>query len=96
MDALVLRLRRSLRPWRSAARSDHPFVCAAPATAPAARLPGPTRGATRTAPRECRMRPAVLTAFIIATALFMENMDGTVLSTSLPAIAADFHEARSC
>jgi EmrB/QacA subfamily drug resistance transporter len=37
------------------------------------------------------MRPAVLTAFIIATALFMENMDGTVLSTSLPAIAADFH-----
>ena len=35
------------------------------------------------------MRPAVLTAIIIATALFMENMDGTVLSTSLPAIAAD-------
>jgi len=35
------------------------------------------------------MRPAVLTAFIIATALFMENMDGTVLSTSLPAIALD-------
>ena len=38
------------------------------------------------------MRPAVLTAFIIATALFMENMDGTVLATSLPAIAADLHE----
>ena len=38
------------------------------------------------------MRPAVLTAFIIATALFMENMDGTVLSTSLPAIAADLHQ----
>jgi EmrB/QacA subfamily drug resistance transporter len=36
------------------------------------------------------MRPAVLTPFIIATALFMENMDGTVLSTSLPAIASDF------
>ncbi|HYA74746.1 MAG TPA: DHA2 family efflux MFS transporter permease subunit [Roseiarcus sp.] len=35
------------------------------------------------------MRPAVLTAFIIATALFMENMDGTVLATSLPAIAHD-------
>ena len=30
------------------------------------------------------MRPAVLTALIIATALFMENMDGTVLATSLP------------
>src|SRR6516164_6478870 len=36
------------------------------------------------------MRSAVLTAFIIATALFMENMDGTVISTSLPAIANDF------
>ena len=35
------------------------------------------------------MRPALLTPLIIATALFMENMDGTVLSTSLPAIAID-------
>ena len=38
------------------------------------------------------MRPAMLTAFIIATALFMENMDGTVLATSLPAIARDLHQ----
>ncbi len=38
------------------------------------------------------MRPAVLTALIIATALFMENMDGTVISTSLPAIAADLRQ----
>jgi EmrB/QacA subfamily drug resistance transporter len=38
------------------------------------------------------MRPATLTALIIATALFMENMDGTVLATSLPAIAADLHQ----
>src|ERR1700740_2731176 len=38
------------------------------------------------------MRSAVLTAFIIATALFMENMDGTVISTSLPAIAVDLHQ----
>ncbi|MGA2792756.1 MAG: MFS transporter [Roseiarcus sp.] len=38
------------------------------------------------------MRPALLTPLIIATALFMENMDGTVLSTSLPAIAADLHQ----
>ncbi|MGD0641539.1 MAG: MFS transporter, partial [Roseiarcus sp.] len=37
------------------------------------------------------MRPAILIPLIIATALFMENMDGTVLSTSLPAIAQDFH-----
>jgi EmrB/QacA subfamily drug resistance transporter len=38
------------------------------------------------------MRPAVVTALIIATALFMENMDGTVLATSLPAIASDLLE----
>ena len=38
------------------------------------------------------MPPAVLTALIVATALFMENMDGTVLSTSLPAIARDLHQ----
>ena len=30
------------------------------------------------------MRSALLTALIIATALFMENMDGAVISTSLP------------
>ena len=36
------------------------------------------------------MRNATLIPFIIATALFMENMDGTVLATSLPAIAHDF------
>jgi EmrB/QacA subfamily drug resistance transporter len=35
------------------------------------------------------MRSSVLTALIVATALFMENMDGTVLATSLPAIAHD-------
>ena len=38
------------------------------------------------------MRSAALTALIIATALFMENMDGTVISTSLPAIALDLHQ----
>ena len=38
------------------------------------------------------MRSAILTAFIIATALFMENMDGTVIATSLPAIALDLHQ----
>ena len=37
------------------------------------------------------MRPALVTALIVATALFMENMDGTVIATSLPAIAADLH-----
>jgi EmrB/QacA subfamily drug resistance transporter len=38
------------------------------------------------------MRSAAFTALIIATALFMENMDGTVISTSLPAIAVDLHQ----
>ena len=33
-----------------------------------------------------------LTALIVACALLMENLDGTVLSTSLPAIARDPHE----
>ena len=37
------------------------------------------------------MPSTLLTALIIATALFMENMDGTVISTSLPAIARDLH-----
>lgn len=34
----------------------------------------------------------VLTALIVACALFMENLDGTVISTSLPAIALDLNE----
>ncbi len=33
-----------------------------------------------------------LTALIVACALFMENLDGTVISTALPAIAKDLHE----
>jgi EmrB/QacA subfamily drug resistance transporter len=38
------------------------------------------------------MRSSTVTALIIATALFMENMDGTVISTSLPAIALDLRQ----
>ncbi|MFO1114224.1 MAG: DHA2 family efflux MFS transporter permease subunit [Beijerinckiaceae bacterium] len=34
----------------------------------------------------------MITPLVVATALFMENLDSTVLSTSLPAIAADLHE----
>jgi EmrB/QacA subfamily drug resistance transporter len=36
--------------------------------------------------------PNILTPLIVACALFMENFDGTVISTSLPAIAADLGE----
>lgn len=38
------------------------------------------------------MPTLVLTPLIVATALFMENLDGTVLATALPAMAADLHE----
>jgi MFS family permease len=34
----------------------------------------------------------ILTPLIVACALFMENFDGTVISTSLPAIAADLRD----
>ncbi|WP_442754632.1 MFS transporter [Methylocystis sp. JAN1] len=34
----------------------------------------------------------VITPLIVATALFMENLDGTVLATALPAMATDLHE----
>ncbi len=32
-----------------------------------------------------------VTALIVAAALFMQNLDGTVITTALPAMAADFH-----
>ena len=35
---------------------------------------------------------SILTPLIVATALFMENLDGTVLATALPAMAVDLHE----
>ena len=38
------------------------------------------------------MRASRLIPLIVSTALFMENMDSTVISTSLPEIAADLHE----
>ncbi len=39
------------------------------------------------------MPPRMLIPLIVACGLFMENLDSTVLSTSLPAIAADLHVA---
>jgi EmrB/QacA subfamily drug resistance transporter len=40
-----------------------------------------------------RKQPSFLvTPLIIATALFMEQLDGTVLATALPAMASDLHE----
>lgn len=36
--------------------------------------------------------PQILIPLIVACALFMEQVDATVISTSLPAIAADLHE----
>jgi EmrB/QacA subfamily drug resistance transporter len=34
----------------------------------------------------------MLTPLIVACALFMENLDSTIIATSLPAIAADLHQ----
>jgi EmrB/QacA subfamily drug resistance transporter len=39
------------------------------------------------------MPPRMLIPLIVACGLFMENLDSTVLATSLPAIAADLHVA---
>lgn len=38
------------------------------------------------------MQSRTLVLLVVACALFMENLDATVLSTALPAIAADFNE----
>jgi EmrB/QacA subfamily drug resistance transporter len=39
-----------------------------------------------------RLPPNRITPLIVATSLFMEQLDGTVLATALPAMAADLHE----
>jgi EmrB/QacA subfamily drug resistance transporter len=38
------------------------------------------------------LRSSQLTPLIVASALLMENLDGTVIATSLPAIATDIHQ----
>lgn len=43
-------------------------------------------------PRNIPLPRYGLTALIVACALFMESLDGTVIATSLPAIAADLHQ----
>src|ERR1700726_4425680 len=44
-------------------------------------------------PRDGRTLPLrILVPLIVACALFMENLDATVLSTALPAIARDLHQ----
>jgi EmrB/QacA subfamily drug resistance transporter len=57
-----------------------------PRAAGASRAPARSGAKTKTVPRY------VLTALIVACALFMENLDSTVISTSLPAIARDLNE----
>ena len=47
----------------------------------------PRRGASRTSPRIGQLNRTI--PLVLAVALFMEHMDSTVISTSLPAIAAD-------
>src|SRR6266550_8848001 len=50
----------------------------------------PPRGGPR--PARVPLQRAVLIPLIVACALFMENMDSTVITTSLPAIATDIGE----
>jgi MFS family permease len=38
------------------------------------------------------VRPSLLIPLIVGCALFMENMDATVLATSLPALARDLNQ----
>jgi EmrB/QacA subfamily drug resistance transporter len=52
-------------------------------------VPAPLDAALCPRPEGMLMRPDRLVPLIVATALFMENMDSTVIATSLPAIAAD-------
>jgi EmrB/QacA subfamily drug resistance transporter len=49
----------------------------------------PPAGVSKAVPGPLSMRPDRIVPLIIAVALFMENMDSTVIATSLPAIAAD-------
>ncbi len=44
------------------------------------------------APGSRALRPFILTPLIVACALFMEQLDSTIVATSLPAIAADLHQ----
>lgn len=50
----------------------------------------PATAAPVTAPG-ARLSRAVVVPLIIASALFLQNLDATVLATAVPAIAADFH-----
>ena len=52
----------------------------------------PAAGPPRFGPETLCLPRYALTALIVACALLMENLDGTVISTSLPAIARDLHE----
>src|SRR3954468_3134473 len=56
---------------------------------PRPRRIGRARVSISEAPPVRSMRPDRIVPLIIAVALFMENMDATVIATSLPAIAAD-------
>jgi EmrB/QacA subfamily drug resistance transporter len=48
--------------------------------------------ASSSPPHEPASRPFILTPMIVACALFMENLDSTIIATSLPAIAADLKQ----
>ena len=62
------------------------------AHAAGARPPGRLKCPSLNPGIENPLRPFILTPLIVACALFMENLDSTIVATSLPAIAADLHQ----
>ncbi len=64
---------------------DHP----APAVVPTAAGPAPAQPLADPAPKPDPSRTRLI-ALIVACALFMQNLDGTVVATALPAMAHAF------
>ena len=58
----------------------------------ARRAPGTTKGAALSCESSALFDRKVLTPLIVASALFMEAVDSTVIATSLEAIARDLHQ----
>src|ERR1700726_4616478 len=78
---------RRVAPWAGRCDVDDPSLAAhMQEAAQNARSSSPFPGGNRMIPLR------ILVPLIVACALFMENLDATVLSTALPAIAHDLHD----
>src|SRR5208282_4832530 len=75
------------RPRKPSPQTDHPLKCILKRTLSFAH--DLVRKSVPTFRDHALMRRDRIVPLIIAVALFMENMDSTVIATSLPAIATD-------